>query len=100
VAADPHRTYESAEIPVDSRIAEVFRAASAAEGDATTEPWGVRASTDVRNLVHDAGMEAITWGPGDLAQAHTFDEHVDLAEVETGLDALERALATLFGSDD
>ena len=94
------RTYESAEIPVDSRLAEVFRAASAAAGGVTTEQWGVRASTDVRNLVNDAGMEAITWGPGDLGQAHTFDEHVELTEVETGVEALERALATLFESDD
>jgi succinyl-diaminopimelate desuccinylase len=68
------------------------------EGDVPTEPWGVKASTDVRNLVNDAGMEAVTWGPGDLAQAHTYDEHVDLAEATTGLTVLKASLRELWQS--
>ncbi|AEN05980.1 M20 family metallopeptidase [Halolamina sp.] len=92
------RTYESAAIPTDSRIAEVVRGHSAVEGDVPTEPWGVKASTDVRNLVNDAGMEAVTWGPGDLAQAHTYDEHVDLAEATTGLTVLKASLRELWQS--
>lgn len=90
------RTYESAEIPRESPLAKVFRESSAAHADVSTEPWGIQASTDVRNFVNDASIEAITWGPGDLAQAHTYDEHVNLAEAATGLDALEGALRALF----
>lgn len=90
------RTYESAEIPRDSHLAAVFREQSSRHAGVPTDPWGIQASTDVRNFVNDAGMEAITWGPGDLAQAHTYDEHVDLDEAATGLETLEAALRDLF----
>lgn len=82
------RTYESAAIDVDSPLAEVFRRHSTRVADVTTDPWGITASTDVRNFVNDAGIEAVTWGPGDLDQAHTYDEHVDLSGAHDGLDAL------------
>ncbi|MFP4625647.1 MAG: M20 family metallopeptidase [Natronomonas sp.] len=82
------RTYESAAIDADSRLAETFRAHSADVAGVPTDPWGVTASTDVRNFVNDAGIEAITWGPGDISQAHTYDEHVDLAAATDGLEAL------------
>ncbi|MEF8801634.1 MAG: M20 family metallopeptidase [Halolamina sp.] len=90
------RTYESAAISTESRIAEVIRGHSAVEADVSTEPWGVKASTDVRNLVNDAGMEAVTWGPGDLAQAHTYNERVDLSEAATGLTVLKASLRELW----
>ena len=93
------RTYESASIPVDSSLATVFRERSAAIGDVDDAPWGIPASTDVRNLVNDADVEAITWGPGDLDQAHTFDEHVDLDEVRVALDVLEDALVEVFEAE-
>ncbi len=89
------RTYESAAISTESRVAEVLRSHSAVLGDVSPEPWGVKASTDVRNLVNDAGMEAVTWGPGDLAQAHTYDEHVDLSEAAVGLKALKASVREL-----
>jgi succinyl-diaminopimelate desuccinylase len=82
------RTYESAAIDPDSPLANVFRKHSADVAGVSTEPKGVTASTDVRNFINDAGTEAITWGPGDITQAHTHDEHVDLAAASDGLDAL------------
>ncbi|MFB6221433.1 MAG: M20 family metallopeptidase [Halolamina sp.] len=91
------RTYESAAIPTDSPVAEVLRDHSAVVADVSPEPWGVKASTDVRNLVNDAGMEAVTWGPGDLAQAHTYDEHVDLSEAAVGLEVLKASVRELCG---
>jgi succinyl-diaminopimelate desuccinylase len=94
------RTYEAAEIPTDSPIAEVFREHSAAEGGVPTEPWGIEASTDVRNFVNDASIPAITWGPGPLDQAHTVDECIDLAEAATTLETLEAALADLFTREE
>ncbi|MFC7157841.1 M20 family metallopeptidase [Halomarina halobia] len=93
------RTYESASIPTDSDFASVFRERSAAVADVSTEPWGIQASTDVRNFVNDAGIEAITWGPGDISQAHTYDEHVDLAHAADGYEVLTRALTDLFRSE-
>jgi succinyl-diaminopimelate desuccinylase len=90
------RSYESAKIPEDSRLAEVFRTHAAEIADVEPEPWGVKGSTDVRNFVNDAGIEAITWGPGDLSQAHTFDEHVSIADAETGYDVLTSAVRELL----
>ena len=89
------RTYESAAVPTDCHLAEVLREQSAAHADVPTDPFGVRASTDVRNFVNDADVEAVTWGPGDLSQAHTYDEHVDLAAAETGLRVLKAAVREL-----
>ena len=82
------RTYESAAIDEDSVLADIFRTHSARVADVSPEPWGVSASTDVRNFINDADTEAITWGPGDLAQAHTYDEHVELSAAMDGLDTL------------
>ena len=90
------RTYESAEIPVDSELAERLRTHSHEVAGVPTDPWGVTASTDVRNFVNDAGIEAVTWGPGPLDQAHTFDEHTDLDEAADALTALKRTARDLL----
>lgn len=91
------RTYESAAIDPYSHLAEVLRRQSAAVADVPGEPWGIAASTDVRNFVNDAGMEAVTWGPGELSQAHTYDEHVDLEAAVDGLKALLAASREILG---
>ncbi|XVH33227.1 M20 family metallopeptidase (plasmid) [Haloferacaceae archaeon DSL9] len=93
------RTYESAAIDVDSPFAEAFRRHAAEVDDTPTDPWGVSASTDVRNFVNDAGIEAITWGPGDISQAHTYDERVSLAAAADGLDALLGASREILAGD-
>jgi succinyl-diaminopimelate desuccinylase len=91
------RTYESAEVSADSRLAETLRAHSTEAAGVPDEPWGVTASTDVRNFVNDAGIEAVTWGPGPLDQAHTIDEHTDLDEAATALTVLKRTARDLLG---
>ncbi len=91
------RTYESAEIPVDSPLAETVRERSREVAGVDDEPWGIQASTDVRNFVNDAGIEAVTWGPGDIDEAHTYDESVDLTEVETAVEVLEAVGRDLLG---
>lgn len=88
--------YEPASVPTDCELATVLREHSGTVADASADPWGIEAATDVRNLVNDAGMEAVTWGPGSLAQAHTRDEYVEVADVTAGLDALLRTVRTLF----
>ena len=93
------RTYESAAIDVDSPLAEVFRRHSAEVADVPTDPWGIKASTDVRNFVNDADIEAITWGPGDISQAHTYDEHVDLSAAAAGFETLRGAAREIIAGD-
>jgi acetylornithine deacetylase len=48
-------------------------------------PYGTDAST-----LSQAGIPALVFGPGDIAQAHTRDEWVDLAEVERAAELLFR----------
>jgi succinyl-diaminopimelate desuccinylase len=91
-------TYASASIPTDHPLAETFREHAAEVAGAPTDPWGIEASTDVRNFVEDAGIPAITWGPGSLEQAHTVDEYIDLDAAEVGMKALGRAATDLLSS--
>lgn len=51
----------------------------------------------MRNLVNDAGMEAVTWGPGHLEQAHTVDECIDLHDAAIGLEILIQTTKDLLG---
>lgn len=93
------QTYESTAVPVDCEVATVFRRHSAAVADAPTDPWGTKASSDVRNLVNDADMEAIVWGPGSNDQAHTQDEYIDLSWGPPGLEILDRAIRELLAGE-
>lgn len=93
------RTYESAAISDDSPLAAIVREHSKRVADVSADPWGITASTDVRNFVNDAGMEAITWGPGDLDQAHSYDEHVDLGSATDGLRILREASREILGAE-
>jgi acetylornithine deacetylase len=45
------------------------------------ERIGVPAWTDAHNFVVFADAEAVVFGPGDFATAHTPEEHIDAAEV-------------------
>jgi acetylornithine deacetylase len=46
-------------------------------------------------LLAEAGIDAVVFGPGDIAQAHAADEYVSRADLETALDAFTALLATL-----
>ncbi|MFC6951745.1 M20 family metallopeptidase [Halorubellus litoreus] len=89
-------TYTSAVIPTDHHLATVFREHAAAVAGVDPEPWGIKASTDVREFVNVADVPAITWGPGSLDQAHSIDEYVDLDAAEAGFEILKRAARTLL----
>jgi len=90
--------YEPAAVPVDCEVAETFRELTRTRRGDVEAPWGIEAATDVRNLVNDAGMEAITWGPGRLAQAHTVDESVAIDDVAVGLAILLDGVRSLLES--
>jgi acetylornithine deacetylase len=42
-----------------------------------------------------AGTPAVVFGPGDIAQAHTDDEWIQVASLERGVAVLERFLRGL-----
>ncbi|RWE19137.1 MAG: M20 family peptidase [Mesorhizobium sp.] len=76
-----------------SRIAEV--AADACRSIAGTgatlhgAPWGTDASQ-----IQLTGAKCVVLGPGDIAQAHTIDEYVDLDEVEKASEIYLRMMQT------
>jgi succinyl-diaminopimelate desuccinylase len=90
--------YASAGIAPDSPLAERFRTLSVEMADAPREPWGLEAATDAREFVA-AGTPAVIWGPGELAQAHSADERIDLREAAVGLEILKRAGRGILSGD-
>jgi acetylornithine deacetylase len=82
------------EVPEDSPLVQGLLRASDAHG---VEPRieGMTAWVDAA-LLNEAGIPAVCFGPGDIAQAHTEDEWVDVEQIRTCADVLEtfaRALA-------
>ena len=51
------------------------------------EVWNVPYGTDA-STIQEAGIPAVVFGPGDIAQAHTKDEWIDLAELEAAAEVL------------
>lgn len=87
-----HRTrlYESAEIdPSLPQVSLLCREVEEVTGK-KAEIWGTPYSTDVRNLINDAGIPAVTFGPGEINQAHTFNESI-------AVDDLLHAVRVLLG---
>jgi succinyl-diaminopimelate desuccinylase len=75
--------FSPAEISPESafarRVAEAAQEVTGAE--APGEIIGTTYASDVRNLVNDAGMEAITFGPGNVAECHCANERVALDQL-------------------
>ncbi|WP_137284697.1 M20 family metallopeptidase [Halorussus salinisoli] len=90
--------YASAGIASDHALAAQFRDLSAELADAPEAPWGLEAATDAREFVA-VGTPAVIWGPGELAQAHTADECIDLGDAALGLTILKRAARRLLSAE-
>jgi succinyl-diaminopimelate desuccinylase len=77
-----HYVVEPAEIEPDDPFAHrVLEAVHEVTG-ASDPIWGAPFSSDVRNLVNEAEMSAVTFGPGDTQFCHCPDERVPVAELE------------------
>jgi succinyl-diaminopimelate desuccinylase len=88
--------YEAAEIPADSRMAEILRKYAAQVSGVSKEPFGMLASTDVRNFINDARIPAVNFGPGDLKQPHTFNESIEIQQIQDCARILLLSLAELL----
>lgn len=74
-----------------------LRGATANATGRMPEVAGVPYGTDAGPL-SQAGLPCVVLGPGDIAQAHTRDEWVDLREVEAAAEAYYRIARTPLGS--
>ncbi|MEM4311032.1 MAG: M20 family metallopeptidase [Nitrososphaerales archaeon] len=73
--------YEPAEIPEDAEIASVMRKNVELVTKERQLPFGLPAATDMRNFVNDAKIPAVTFGPGNLREAHSIDEYVEVKQL-------------------
>jgi acetylornithine deacetylase len=70
-------------------VAALAQAATAAgAGRRTAARYGTNAG-----VYAAAGVPSVVFGPGSIAQAHTADEWIDLAQVEAAVDALVALVA-------
>jgi succinyl-diaminopimelate desuccinylase len=73
--------FEAAEIAQDSGWAQRVSAAVGTLTDRSPVIMGTPYASDVRNLVNDGGIEAVTFGPGNVAECHCVDERVAVSEL-------------------
>ena len=80
---DPYISERGLDGPVDGSLVVAVQAAVAkvTGGSVDATPDGVPYGTDATHLWGLAGIPTVVIGPGDIAQAHTIDEWVDLNDV-------------------
>ncbi len=87
--------YEPAAIDPGHFLAEVLRKHTGNRTGVSSEPYGLEAATDARSFIAE-GIDAVIWGPGHLAQAHTVDEWVSTDEMRLAEEILVDALRELL----
>jgi succinyl-diaminopimelate desuccinylase len=87
---------EPAEIAPDNPFATQMLAAVREVTGEPSDVWGAPFSSDVRNLVNDAAMIAVTFGPGDTRFCHCPDERVPIAELEQAAVSIAKVITDLL----
>lgn len=78
-----YNRFEPAEISVEAPLVEqMVRSVERVTGS-PGEVYGAPFSSDVRNLVNDAGIDAVNFGPGNVTECHCADERVELEQLAT-----------------
>ena len=84
------------EIPVsDSYVARMLKVRGEISGS-LHRPQAFDASCE-QCFLANAGIKTIICGPGNLAQAHTVDEYVEISQLETAVMFYERAIREILG---
>ncbi len=86
---EPFLAEQGLDTPMDAAVVAALQGACRAVlgADAPVAPGGVPYGTDATHLT---GIPSVVFGPGDIAQAHTADEWVELAQVESAAEILHR----------
>jgi acetylornithine deacetylase len=96
VTLRPHN-FSPAEVKADGVLATTLVAASHEMTGRAAAIVGAPYATDCSVLVHEGGMEAVVFGPGDPTECHCSDERVAIGEVRKGALVLTRAALTILG---
>ena len=87
---EPHHIALPLDTPVDHALVRgLYRAAQSVLGEAQIA--GVPYNTDATHLAA-AGVPSVVFGPGDIAQAHTTNEWVEVDQVIAAVEILKRFL--------
>jgi len=73
--------FEAAEIGSESPFANVVKECAAAVLGSDNDFVGTPFSSDVRNFVNDGKIDAVTFGPGDVAECHCANERVEVVQL-------------------
>jgi succinyl-diaminopimelate desuccinylase len=76
-----HHPFEPAEVSDSSPFVALLQRARREACGSEAAVTGTAYGSDVRNLILDAGMEAVTFGPGDPRFCHTVDERISLSDL-------------------
>jgi acetylornithine deacetylase len=86
--AVPHKTAPPVETPADHPLVRGLREAAAdVVGD--DEVVGVAYNTNASHYA-PAGVPCVIFGPGDIAQAHSVTEYVEIEQLAAGVEILKR----------
>ena len=88
------QTPDMIDSPLDPSVGEAFAKilqTSFSKLGLPNEIQGVGYGTDASTFSH-AGIPAVVLGPGDIAQAHTADEWIDLQQLEQGVEVYHQLM--------
>jgi acetylornithine deacetylase len=89
--------FDSSEIPADSDIVKVVASAHARVTSRDALLGAVSAGTDARLFTRYADIPTVLYGPGDVEQAHTVNESVDVEDVVRCAKTLAHAIVDWCG---
>jgi acetylornithine deacetylase len=90
------RGFEPSEIAASSSFATRLVAAVQETGGPPCGVVGMPYASDVSELILGDGIEAVTFGPGSAAFAHSADERVPLVQVQQAARAIARVALDLL----
>lgn len=88
---EPYLVDPALDTPADAAVARAVRRAHLEEFGADCEVEGAHYGTDGSKL-SAAGVETVVCGPGDIAQAHTKDEYIEVEQLERAVRLYSRLI--------
>ena len=77
-----YNRFDPAEISPDAPLVQQLVSSVETVTGTPGEVYGAPFSSDVRNLVNDAGIDAVNFGPGNVVECHCPNERVKIEQLE------------------